>query len=328
MPTHLPSKRRPATVAEGYGRASRTGVGVLSLETQKVLEDFYAFEDPAVRAAFAHRWIVLVAQRFEQTWPVLYQLLKQVETDRLYAVNDPITGQVAQPTFQAYWEATTGKSFEKWLELEQTYAFVCHFKPEMIHSLYSVAQKEKRAAENQAANDVKVRRKGRPENSNTNNKDVTIFSDPIRGNNPSYALRRLAKDRPDLHAQCLAGELTANAAMVEAGFRKRPPSRKTSLLTRIQRLWNKADTEERRTITAWVMTQTPMVSQQRVTPRQLDLVSMKQETHEYPTLPIDYLHKYWRAVPKEERLCFLTEMLTPNERRALQCGFEDEEPTP
>jgi hypothetical protein len=39
------------------------------------------------------------------------------------------------------------------------------------------------------------------------------------GNSVSYALRRLSKERPDLYEQVKAQELTANAAMVEAGFR-------------------------------------------------------------------------------------------------------------
>jgi hypothetical protein len=34
-------------------------------------------------------------------------------------------------------------------------------------------------------------------------------------------LRRLRKDRPDLHARVLADELSAHAAAVEAGFRPR-----------------------------------------------------------------------------------------------------------
>ena|SRR5215831_18944202 len=33
--------------------------------------------------------------------------------------------------------------------------------------------------------------------------------------------------------------------------------------------------------------------------------------------PLDYLHRYWRQVSPEDRLRFLSEMLTPNERRAL-----------
>ena len=41
--------------------------------------------------------------------------------------------------------------------------------------------------------------------------------------------------------------------------------------------------------------------------------------------PLDYLHRYWRLVAPEDRLRFLVEMLTPNERRALQFGFEEED---
>ena len=33
------------------------------------------------------------------------------------------------------------------------------------------------------------------------------------------AIRRLSKDRPDLHARVLSGELKPHRAMVEAGFR-------------------------------------------------------------------------------------------------------------
>jgi hypothetical protein len=41
-----------------------------------------------------------------------------------------------------------------------------------------------------------------------------------------------------------------------------------------------------------------------------------------------YLHQYWRQVAPDERLRFLVEMLTPNERRALQMGFEEVEEPP
>jgi hypothetical protein len=41
------------------------------------------------------------------------------------------------------------------------------------------------------------------------------------GTSKDAALRRLRKDRPDLHAEVLAQRLSAHAAMVEAGFRKR-----------------------------------------------------------------------------------------------------------
>lgn len=40
-----------------------------------------------------------------------------------------------------------------------------------------------------------------------------------QGTSSTYALRRLRKDRPDLHERVLAKELTSHAAMLEAGFR-------------------------------------------------------------------------------------------------------------
>jgi len=42
-----------------------------------------------------------------------------------------------------------------------------------------------------------------------------------RGNNPIYALRRLKRDRPDLAEKVVTGEVSANAAAIEAGFRKK-----------------------------------------------------------------------------------------------------------
>lgn len=39
------------------------------------------------------------------------------------------------------------------------------------------------------------------------------------GNTRQAGLRRIAKDRPDLHSRILASEISVNAAMVEAGFR-------------------------------------------------------------------------------------------------------------
>jgi len=42
------------------------------------------------------------------------------------------------------------------------------------------------------------------------------------GTSRDAALRRLRKDRPDLHAKVISGEKTAHRAMVEAGFRQEP----------------------------------------------------------------------------------------------------------
>lgn len=41
------------------------------------------------------------------------------------------------------------------------------------------------------------------------------------GTSQAHALRRLRKDAPELHAEVIAGRLSAHAAMVKAGFRAR-----------------------------------------------------------------------------------------------------------
>ncbi len=47
----------------------------------------------------------------------------------------------------------------------------------------------------------------------------------VGGNNPTYALKRLKRDRPDLADKVIAGELSANAAAIKAGFRKKQVKR-------------------------------------------------------------------------------------------------------
>ena len=58
---------------------------------------------------------------------------------------------------------------------------------------------------------------GRPEKTFDN---IQGFSPPT-GTSETSALRRLRKDEPELHAEVLAGNLTAHAAMVKAGYRPR-----------------------------------------------------------------------------------------------------------
>jgi len=53
----------------------------------------------------------------------------------------------------------------------------------------------------------------------TDGDNVTIK--PERGNKRAYTLDRLKRERPDLFQLVVAGELSANAAAIEAGFRKK-----------------------------------------------------------------------------------------------------------
>jgi hypothetical protein len=69
------------------------------------------------------------------------------------------------------------------------------------------------------------------------------------GTSRDAALRRLRKDRPDLHAKVVAKELTPHRAMVEAGFRTVP-----STLELLQRLWKKAGPTIRKEFLEWTKT--------------------------------------------------------------------------
>lgn len=62
------------------------------------------------------------------------------------------------------------------------------------------------------------------------------------GNSRAYSIARLKRDRPDLADMVIAGELSANAAAVEAGFRKRDTP-----LDALRRAWGKATEDERAT---------------------------------------------------------------------------------
>jgi hypothetical protein len=66
----------------------------------------------------------------------------------------------------------------------------------------------------------------------------------FHGRGSDYALARLRKDRPDIHARVLAGELSAHAGMIEAGFRKKRPSRKLTMLQKIWRMISKLSESE------------------------------------------------------------------------------------
>jgi hypothetical protein len=80
------------------------------------------------------------------------------------------------------------------------------------------------------ANVPNLKEPHRPKKSDNTKNDVTLSD---RGNSPSYALARLRRDRLDIHARVLAGEISAHAGMIEAGFRKKRPSQKRSRVERV-----------------------------------------------------------------------------------------------
>jgi hypothetical protein len=63
---------------------------------------------------------------------------------------------------------------------------------------------------------------------------------PKHGTSRAYTLDRLKREQPDIFARVVAGELTANAAAIEAGFRK-----SATPLDSLRRAWRKASAEQR-----------------------------------------------------------------------------------
>ena len=63
----------------------------------------------------------------------------------------------------------------------------------------------------------------------------------VRGNSIEYTIARLDRDAPELAARVRAGDISANAAAIEAGFRK-----KLTGIDRLRSAWKAATPSERR----------------------------------------------------------------------------------
>jgi hypothetical protein len=86
-----------------------------------------------------------------------------------------------------------------------------------------------------------------------NNSDIQEVKGAPTGTSAAAFLRRLRKDRPDIHARVLAGELSPHAGMIEAGFRKKREQKKATALERIQKLWSKLDQAGRKAHLEWTL---------------------------------------------------------------------------
>jgi hypothetical protein len=107
-------------------------------------------------------------------------------------------------------------------------------------------ERERRGERAQAIETQPLLSVGRPsdaDNVDTKKRDVNIS-----GNSNAYAIARLRRDRPDIHARVLAGELTPNAGMIEAGFRKKRPSTKRNAVQQIEKLWATLTSEEKQSV--------------------------------------------------------------------------------
>lgn len=81
---------------------------------------------------------------------------------------------------------------------------------------------------------------GRPSKSESLTNNDSNENQIRGGTNRDYTVARLDRDAPELAERVRAGELSANAAAIEAGFRKRPTA-----LALLRAAWRKATKAER-----------------------------------------------------------------------------------
>ncbi len=83
---------------------------------------------------------------------------------------------------------------------------------------------------------------GRPTLAELSNPDNIINTPPAQqGTSREYTLARLERDTPELAARVRDGEISAHAAAIEAGFRKRPTP-----INQLRSAWKRASKSERK----------------------------------------------------------------------------------
>jgi hypothetical protein len=129
----------------------------------------------------------------------------------------------------------------------------------------AIEERKRKAQETDAEDQANKSRQGkgpRDDKGRFVDNEITAINERPVGTSRAYALRRLRKDRPDIHARVLAGELSPHGGMVEAGFRKRkqpPPDQPSKALRRILKLLDELSADE----IAWLQTNIEILLWQR-----------------------------------------------------------------
>lgn len=74
-----------------------------------------------------------------------------------------------------------------------------------------------------------------------------IISYGGQGTSRAYTLSRLRREQPKLFADVDAGKLSANAAAIKAGWRKKPTT-----IEQLKKLWSKASSNDKREFQRWI----------------------------------------------------------------------------
>jgi hypothetical protein len=225
----LDSHMRKHNAGDGFFAAAKT----LFDGVPKILTEFKNLNTREARAAFADHWIGIWARDFDESWTVIYELLKIIEEDELYKDPRRVGPQApgfpqethgqhsSYPDFAAYFTDRVKQPLNTWAELERTYRYAQRYAPEIFSLPYAEATQKLRDGP------------GRPLESERDNSCNARIS-PGQNTNAAYICSRLERDSKcedlpperrervgQLLSQVETGKLSANAAAIEAGFRQR-----------------------------------------------------------------------------------------------------------
>lgn len=125
-------------IAQGAGKAKRAaGNAVHGLTHTEVLSDFHRLKSDDARAAFARTWLAKSSEALNETWSVIYELLKLVEEKELYKKESSLNNSKIYNSFQEFFEDTLKRPFEEWARLEADYNYVSQYWPELFNRSYS-----------------------------------------------------------------------------------------------------------------------------------------------------------------------------------------------
>lgn len=171
-------------------------------------------------------------------------------------------------SFQDFYHRELEATWGKWESLQHTYAQIVRGEITEADAQREIEERVRRVREADAKDQQSKKSPGGDHRSaeyrervakhreptdlfdtqnNVDIKNLDVNSDRPTGNSETYALRKLRKDRPDIHARVLNGELSAHAGMIEAKFRNKQASRKMTALDQLRRWWKKASEDERAT---------------------------------------------------------------------------------
>lgn len=149
-------------------------------------------------------------------------------------------------SFEDFYATELETTWGRWTDLQETWKARIDGRISEQEKDARIAENARKAREREAKDLANPPQPGRRTDlSNNKENDVSEVKNKKTGNSAEAALRKLRKDRPDIHARVLAGELSAHAGMIEAGFRKKAPSRKQTPFQIISKLLPKLTDDER-----------------------------------------------------------------------------------